>query len=74
MTQLRKEALSGETGVRHSNTETRTAELVLHIRCLDEDAGTGAAVFPLDAKPLPKAALRSSSFLGGSRLHDAVRG
>ena len=69
-----KRGLVGGVRVRHSNTETRTAELVLHIRCLDEDAGTGAAVFPLDAKPLPKAALRSSSFLGGSRLHDAVGG
>ena len=50
--QLCKKYLSGETVVRHSDTVTSPAELVLHYRCLNarcvgrhEDTGVGAAIF-----------------------------
>ena len=51
--------LTGETVVRHSDTEASPAKLVLHYNCLvissvdlHEDNGIGAAIFPSNTKYL----------------------
>lgn len=63
MAHSRKVDLSGETENIHSFTVAHPVELILENHCFDAglsfgyDTGVGSAVFPLDAKYLPKAAL-----------------